>query len=89
MAGMVSAEVLALIDALVSVAQLVRNSYLWRPRLPDANDDMVLETAVNGGATGLVTFNQRHFRAVTDEFGCRVLLPSEALQLLRLHPRVN
>jgi predicted nucleic acid-binding protein len=31
--------------------------YLWRPQLSDANDEMVLETALNGNADALVTFN--------------------------------
>ncbi len=29
--------------------------FLWRPKLPDAQDDMVLETAVTGGCSVIVT----------------------------------
>jgi hypothetical protein len=35
---------------------------LWRPVLRDADDEMVLETAVNGQADRLLTFNERDFR---------------------------
>lgn len=77
------ADVHLLVNALIAVAQHVRNSYLWRPLLPDPADDMVFETAINGSATGLVTFNQRHFTAAGQYFECLILLPSEALKLLR------
>ncbi len=40
----------------------MRLDYLWRPALPDADDDMVLEAAVNGRADSIVTFNLRDFR---------------------------
>ncbi|HEV2962331.1 MAG TPA: putative toxin-antitoxin system toxin component, PIN family [Candidatus Angelobacter sp.] len=81
--GLTSGDIHELIDALLSVAQQVRNSYLWRPMLSDPNDDMVLETAVNGNATALVTFNLRHFLPAVQRFNCRVLLPRDALQMLR------
>jgi hypothetical protein len=45
-----------LLDAVAKVAKPVRLAYLWRPTLPDVNDDMVLEVAVNGRADGIVTF---------------------------------
>ena len=38
---------------------------------------MVLETAVNGMADRLVTFNQRHLAAAAQEFGVRTLRPRE------------
>jgi predicted nucleic acid-binding protein len=43
--------------------------FLWRPRLKDPADEMVLETAVNGAADFLVTFNERHLGAAAREFG--------------------
>ena len=36
-------------------------SYLWRPMLRDPDDELVLETAVNGNADLLLTFNERDF----------------------------
>jgi hypothetical protein len=38
------------LDALATVLEPVRLSFLWRPLLPNVDDDMVLETAVNGRA---------------------------------------
>jgi predicted nucleic acid-binding protein len=43
---------------------------------------MVLETAVNGQADGIVTFNGRHFVSATKRFGLDVLLPAEAVDQL-------
>jgi putative PIN family toxin of toxin-antitoxin system len=76
-------EVERVLDDVASIARQVRLSYRWRPQLPDAKDDMVLETAVNGNADALVTFNQRDFAALRERFDCRVMLPRAALRELR------
>lgn len=57
-----------ILDALVAVGEAVRLSFLWRPTLTDPADDMVLETAVNGRAELLVTFNRRHFKTAARKF---------------------
>jgi len=51
----------ALLDAFCEVCTPVEISFLWRPMLRDANDEMVLEVAVNGRADRLLTFNERDF----------------------------
>ena len=51
----------ALIDAFAAIAEPVRFRFLWRPQLKDPADEMVLETAVNGGANRLVTFDLPSF----------------------------
>jgi predicted nucleic acid-binding protein len=71
------------INSLVRIAEPVRISFLWRPLLTDPRDDMVLETAVNGRADLLVTFNQKDFVAATKGFAHETLRPSEALNRLR------
>jgi predicted nucleic acid-binding protein len=55
---------------------------LWRPRLRDADDDMVLEAAANGRADAIATFNTRDFAGVASEFGIAVLTPAEILRRL-------
>jgi predicted nucleic acid-binding protein len=77
--GLSSAEVGKFMDNLALVAKQVRQASRWRTQLPDANDDMVLETPINGAATGVVTFNTRDFTNVCSKFGCAVLLPAAAL----------
>ena len=49
------------------------------PMLPDPQDDMVLETAVNGAADVIVTLNRRHFVAAAPMFAVTIALPAEAL----------
>jgi predicted nucleic acid-binding protein len=81
--GLGTDDMLSLINALVAVGRHVHNSFLWRPLLPDPADDMVFETAMNGGADALVTFNQRHFEKASQYFNCAILTPSAALRLVR------
>jgi hypothetical protein len=38
------------LDVLAAVVEPVESHFLWRPRLRDADDDMVLEAAANGQA---------------------------------------
>lgn len=56
--------------------------FLWRPKLRDAQDDMVLETAVNGGCSVIVTHNLRDF-APALSLGVRPQTPAEFLQPLK------
>ena len=76
-------QVHTVLDALASVSDQVALSFRWRPLLSDADDDMVIETAINGMANFLVTFNTKDFGSAGQAFGCRVLLPREAVQLIK------
>src|SRR5262245_45192479 len=58
----------------------VESYFLWRPRLRDADDDMVLEAAVSGRADAIATFNTRDFTGVQSEFGIAVLTPAGILK---------
>lgn len=79
MCGLNAGEVELLIDNLAAVVEPVTLSFLWRPATNDPNDDMVLETAVNGRADAIVTFNKRDFLPAARHFGVQILLPREAL----------
>jgi len=81
--GLSGADVGRVLDDLAVVARPVRLAFRWRPRLPDPDDDMVLETAINGRASAIVTFNQRDFADAGKEFDCAVILPVTALQQIR------
>lgn len=67
---------------LASACEAVEVSFRWRPQLSDPNDEMVLETAVNGVADALVTHNARDFLKGAARFGVRVLRPGEFLKEL-------
>ncbi len=75
MTGLTGEETNAVLDGLAGVIEPVPLRFLWRPRLKEAADEMVLETAVNGRANVLVTFNVRHFQAEARIFGLRVEPP--------------
>lgn len=81
--GLSAQDIGAILDAFAVVTDRVRLAYLWRPTLPDANDDMVLETAVNGRADFIVTFNRHDFEPAAATFGVEVLGPADALKRLR------
>lgn len=76
--GLKVAEINEVLDALARVCVPVSLRFLWRPRLKDPADEMVLETAVNGGADWLVTFNIRHLAAGAQDFGIRIMRPPAA-----------
>jgi predicted nucleic acid-binding protein len=69
------------LDYICTIAHHQDIFFLWRPHLPDSNDDLVLELAVAAGCTGIVTHNQRDF-AGAERFGVRIWSPSDFLRLL-------
>ena len=75
-------DVDAILDALAGVGVPVMPNFSWRPELSDPEDEMVLETAVNGEANVIVTFNVAHLRRGARRFGIRLLRPPEALSIL-------
>jgi hypothetical protein len=82
-AGLSEQEVEIFLDAVVAMAEPVKTHFLWRPQLRDPGDEMVLETAVNGRADALVTFNVRDFGAVPARFGIEVMIPRDAIGRMR------
>ncbi|MGD0522147.1 MAG: putative toxin-antitoxin system toxin component, PIN family [Terracidiphilus sp.] len=57
--------------------------FVWRPQLSDADDEMVLEAAINGQAEAIVTHNRRDFERAAQRFGIEVLSPAELLEQIR------
>jgi predicted nucleic acid-binding protein len=81
--GLDSEAIGQFLDAIAFFAEPVEVHYQWRPMLRDPGDEMVLETAVNGRAQAIVTFNRRDYADVTRSFGIEILLPVEALGRIR------
>jgi predicted nucleic acid-binding protein len=80
---MTSSEMQVLLHTVVDVGVRVRPSFRWRLELPDPNDSLVLEAAINGGADAVVTFNVRHFAKVSENFGIDIISPRQALAEIR------
>ena len=69
------------LDYFLSECVECRIHFLWRPHLPDPKDDLVLEVALAGRATFIITHNLRHFPGV-DAFGIRAVTPDDFLSIL-------
>lgn len=80
--GLAEKDILVLLDVWAAVCKPVKFHYLWRPMLRDPSDEMVLETAVNGAADFLVTFNLRDFSLPANLFDFEVVTPAQFLGCL-------
>lgn len=68
-----------ILDYLCLISHQSEIHYLWRPSLPDPNDEMILEVAVAGQCSRIVTFNVRDFRGC-ERFGIRAITPQNFLK---------
>jgi len=90
MHGLTLQDIDDVLNALSSRVQPVKAHFLWRPQLRDPGDEMVLEAAINGMATHLVTSNlrdfdppvQRHHKMSSPRLGPMACTPSDFLKLL-------
>ncbi len=73
-------EFLAELAALVEPVDV---HFQWRPQTRDANDEMVLEAAINGHADALVTYNVADFAGAVERFGIAVLRPGDVLRRVK------
>ena len=58
----------------------VKVYFQWRPQLRDADDELVLEAAINGLADALVTHNVRDFLPAASNFGIEVMTPGRIIK---------
>jgi len=76
------AEVEVVLDNLCALADSQAIYFLWRPCLPDASDDMVLELTVAAQVPRIVSFNAKDFRPAS-RFGIEVVSPKIMLEDLQ------
>lgn len=81
--GLSHHDVDILLQVWAKVCEPVSLHFLWRPQLRDPGDEMVLETAINGGAQAIVTFNTTDFRQACPRFGVDLWTPATLLGRLR------
>jgi putative PIN family toxin of toxin-antitoxin system len=66
--------------ALASACTGVETNFRWRPQLSDPNDEIVLEAALNGGATSIITHNLKDFQRAKNQFGIDIITPQQAIK---------
>jgi hypothetical protein len=81
--GIGAEEVLAVLDELAGLCVPVAFDFRWRPTAADADDDVVLETAINGNADVIASFNVRDMAAGAARFGIAVERPASVLRRIR------
>lgn len=65
---------------LIDLAEEATNYFSWRPMLRDPGDDMVLETAINGRANAIVSYNHKDFGNVPGMFNISLLKPHDVIK---------
>lgn len=81
--GITKRDIDDFLDFFASEAEHYKVNYLWRPFLPDPDDDLFLELAVASHSAGIVTYNTKHF-AGTERFGVRVIKPKDFIKEAKL-----
>ena len=76
-----------ILDALFAMAKVVWKPFQVRPVLSDPSDDKILECAISGNCTHIITFNTKHFpKVVTRLYGIQPMSPRKFLKLWRGNP---
>ena len=83
MAGVSAEEVVAVLDELAGLCAPVAFDYRWRPQARDPDDDLVLETAINGGAAVVASFNVTDMQAGARRFGIAVERPGVVVRRIK------
>jgi putative PIN family toxin of toxin-antitoxin system len=78
------AEVTEVLDALAGLCVPVLFDYQWRPTGAHADDELVVQTAINGQANAVATFNIKDMSVAAIKFGFLALRPASVLRRMRL-----
>ena len=71
-----------ILDAISSFAIIVWEPLILRPVLPDPSDDKILECAISGNCSHIITFNKKHFsEEIFRLYGIKILNPGEFLKI--------
>jgi putative PIN family toxin of toxin-antitoxin system len=71
------------LDFMASLCEPVKINFIWRPQLPDPDDDLFLEFAVSAQAQAIVTYNLSHFVGV-ERFCIRAISPKQLIKEMSL-----
>ena len=79
--GQTVEDVLGFLRYLAGHAWLQDIYFLWRPFLPDPDDDMILELAFAANCPYIVTHNIRDFRGC-EKLGIKAMTPRDFLKII-------
>ncbi|HVY03644.1 MAG TPA: putative toxin-antitoxin system toxin component, PIN family [Caulobacterales bacterium] len=82
-AGLTRRDIDISLEMLAKTVVPIYPYFTYRPLLPDPDDEMVLEVAINARADVLVTFEGRTFEQAAPRFGLTVMTPAEIYRTLR------
>ena len=71
-----------ILDNLCKLSNHQKIYFLWRPYLPDPNDDHILELAVASETNTIVTHNIKDFKGI-NKFGVRAIAPKILLEEIK------
>jgi len=83
--GRTRENALGFVRYLASQSHLQEIHFLWRPFLPDANDDMVLELAFAADCRYIITHNVKDFHG-SEQLGVVAISPREFLNVIEKKP---
>ena len=83
--GRTRENALGFVRYLASQSHLQEIHFLWRPFLPDANDDMVLELAFAADCRYIITHNVKDFHG-SEQLGVVAISPREFLNVIGKKP---
>lgn len=78
------AAVVEILDALAGICLPVVFDYRWRPTGAHKDDELVVETAINGQADVVATFNLKDVGKAAGQFGFAAARPGALVRRLRL-----
>lgn len=81
--GLMAGEVDEFLAELAALIEPVELHFRWRPQLRDPSDEMVLETAINGQADALITYNVADFEPASGRFGIQCIRPPDFLKKVK------
>lgn len=83
MAGVSAGDIAAVLDELAGLCVPVAFDFRWRPQARDPDDDLVLETAINGGAEVVASFNVSDMQVGARRFGITVERPGMVMRRIK------
>jgi len=78
-----AAEREVLLYGFLAICRWVEIYFIWRPNLPDEGDNHVVELAIAGAATAIITHNVTDFAGELRFPGVQILTPAQYLKSLR------